>query len=81
MDRVASLLQDSPQLVVGFNAFLPQGYHIDLSDDAKLITLKTPSKTETNRDYSALHTLELALHPFHLKQSDEQKQVFLRSSS
>lgn len=73
MDRVASLLQDSPCLVVGFNAFLPQEYHLELSGDGKLITVKTPSETETIGDYSALHTLKLFLRSFHLLQSDAQK--------
>ncbi|XP_048562602.1 paired amphipathic helix protein Sin3b-like [Triticum urartu] len=31
--RVAALLRDSPDLIVGFNAFLPKGHRIRLSDE------------------------------------------------
>ncbi|KAI9298185.1 hypothetical protein K502DRAFT_311916 [Neoconidiobolus thromboides FSU 785] len=34
IDRVASLFQGYPTLVIGFNAFLPPGFRIEISNDA-----------------------------------------------
>ncbi|KAI0341407.1 hypothetical protein BDW22DRAFT_1430067 [Trametopsis cervina] len=45
IDRVSSLFRGHPDLIQGFNTFLPAGYRIDCfwEDDANWITVTTPS--------------------------------------
>ncbi|KAG8219608.1 hypothetical protein J3R82DRAFT_562 [Butyriboletus roseoflavus] len=51
IDRVSMLFHGNPSLIHGFNTFLPPGYRIDISIDARdpnAIRVTTPSGTTTN---------------------------------
>ena len=49
IQRVSRLFHGNPNLIQGFNTFLPVGYRIDISDplDSNTITVTTPSGTTT----------------------------------
>ncbi|VDB87835.1 unnamed protein product [Peniophora sp. CBMAI 1063] len=44
IDRVAALFKGHPQLIQGFNTFLPLGYRIDVEGDERII-ITTPKQT------------------------------------
>jgi paired amphipathic helix protein Sin3a len=50
IDRVSNLFSGHPQLIQGFNTFLPIGYRIECGsgDDPNAIRVTTPSGTTTS---------------------------------
>jgi paired amphipathic helix protein Sin3a len=42
IERVSQLFRGHPQLIIGFNTFLPPGYRIDISNDRRTYTITTP---------------------------------------
>ncbi|KAJ7597424.1 hypothetical protein C8J56DRAFT_920036 [Mycena floridula] len=56
IQRVSRLFHGNPELIQGFNTFLPQGYRIEVSDDPldpNTITVTTPSGTTTQSTTTA----------------------------
>ncbi|KAJ8489876.1 hypothetical protein ONZ45_g13411 [Pleurotus djamor] len=47
LDRVARLFHGNPQLIQGFNIFLPVSYRIEVSAGPSLATVTAPSDTMT----------------------------------
>lgn len=45
--RISTLFRGRPNLIQGFNTFLPRGYKIECSIDAEEITMSTPTGTHT----------------------------------
>jgi paired amphipathic helix protein Sin3a len=42
IERVSTLFRGHPNLIIGFNTFLPPGYRIDISSDQMTFTITTP---------------------------------------
>ena len=54
--RVSTLFAGFPQLIEGFNTFLPHGYHIECTVDdmdTNVITVTTPEGTTTRSEVAA----------------------------
>lgn len=62
IERVSSLFKGHPELISGFNTFLPQGFSIECSPtDTNTIVVTTPMGTSIRRDSAELNDL----HPQH----------------
>lgn len=47
IDRVATLFRDFPELIQGFNTFLPTGYRVECASDAGSVIVTTPAGKTT----------------------------------
>ncbi|KZV99243.1 hypothetical protein EXIGLDRAFT_762773 [Exidia glandulosa HHB12029] len=59
IDRVSELFAGHPQLIQGFNAFLPQGYRIECT--TSFITVTTPSGTRTQAPPRPVQAIPIAV--------------------
>ena len=70
IERVSTLFQGYPNLIQGFNTFLPPGYRIECAQDPSIIIVTTPSGITTrtpsypihNAQSSAPQTQDLVVH-------------------
>ncbi|XP_048469911.1 paired amphipathic helix protein Sin3a-like [Rhincodon typus] len=62
IDRVSRLFQGHPDLILGFNAFLPPGYRIEIQKN-KAVSVHGPAQTETQLLSEAAHDHASATPP------------------
>ncbi|KAG6865516.1 hypothetical protein C0991_001836 [Blastosporella zonata] len=68
VSRVAHLFRGNPVLLHGFNVFLPEGYHIDISDptDPNTVTVTTPQETTTQNPFTPTFPGAVPIIPLHV---------------